>query len=175
MDLAIDATHLHPSTALSLSALEWLQGRISPASVLDMGAGSGILSLTSNHLWNCPVLACDISEKALADMAENIARFAPDAPISTLRSDGFTHPKIRSHAPFELILGNLLAQWQVAMARDIKACLATGGHVVLSGIMLWQAEGLRQAFAILDIHVIQEFTQKEWVCYILRHTEGARA
>lgn len=167
--LAIDATTLHPSTQLALSALTWLEERTEPAQVLEIGCGNGILSLTSAHIWNARVLACDISENAVADMAKNIEQFADDSDISVIRSDGFKNKRIHENAPYDLIIANLLAQWQVGMARDIEKCLAPAGMVLLSGIMAWQEEGVLHALSAINMHVIHKITENEWQCYVACH------
>ncbi len=169
MPFALDAATLHPSTALALSALEWLEHRIHPATILDMGCGNGVLSLASVHLWDASALACDISEEALRDTRANIRQFAEHAPITTLRSDGFKHPGIRHHAPYDLILANLLAQWQVQMACDIKNHLNPGGHVLLSGMLLWQENGVADAFRTIDIDIIHTIRHEDWVCLVGQH------
>ena len=166
MPFAIDATPLHPSTRLALAALEWLEPRISPASILDMGCGNGILSLASAHCWDSRILACDIAPEAIRDTNENIRQHAPGAAITTLRSDGFKHPDIARRAPYSLIIGNLIAQWQVQMARDMASMLSPGGYVLLSGMLVWQEAGVIEALATTNINIIHIVREDSWVCLI---------
>jgi ribosomal protein L11 methyltransferase len=168
MDIVIDATKLHPSTRLSLTALEWLEDRITPANILEIGCGNGILSLACTQLWPASILACDISENAVADARANALEYAPDADITILRSDGMKHPDIKAHGPYQLIIANLIPQWQVQMAASISEQLDAGGAILLSGILLWQEQGLKEAFVSLNINIIQRFDENEWCCLILR-------
>lgn len=167
--LAIDTTHLHPSTRLALAALAWLEERISPQSVLEIGCGNGILSLTASHMWQARVIACDISENAITDTRENINKYQYDN-IEVLRSDGFKHPKIFTYTPYDLIIGNLLAEWQVMMAKDIEKYLRQGGMLLLSGILAWQMEGVENAFSAINIDIIQKFNDNEWYAVVGCHT-----
>ena len=166
--LAVDATDLHPSTRLALDALAWLEERIQPESVLEIGCGNGILSLTAAHIWGARVLACDISENAVADARDNIRQYQYDN-IEVLRSDGFKHPQIGKNAPYDLIIGNLLAQWQVAMAKDIGKCLSQEGIIILSGILAWQMEGVEAALSSINMHIIHQLAENEWQCAVARH------
>lgn len=168
MDIAIDASTLHPSTRLALLGLEWLEPHITPSNILEVGCGNGILSLTSAQLWNASILACDISPAAVADAARNASEYAPEAAITVLRSDGFKHPWISARGPYQLIIANLIAQWQVQMATDMKKQLDSNGTIVLSGVLIWQEQGLIEAFAAIDINIIQRFAENEWCCLIAR-------
>lgn len=170
MPLLIDASSLHPSTRLALTALDWLEQRIQPDAILDMGCGNAILSLTASQLWGARILACDISPHAVADSLRNIQEYAPESAITVLRSDGFSHPAIAAAAPYGLIIANLLAQWQVQMARSIEKSLHPDGYILLSGVLLWQEEGIIAAFRSINIDIIQKFNENEWQCYVARRT-----
>ena len=169
MPVLLDASALHPSTRLALMALDWLEDRIAPQKILDIGCGNGILTLASAQLWDTPILACDISPGAVADAGANVREYAPGADITILRSDGFRHPAIKAGAPYGLILANLLAQWQVQMATDIAQCLHPEGILLLSGMLLWQTDGTLAAFASINIAPIQQLGEGEWQCALLRH------
>jgi ribosomal protein L11 methyltransferase len=164
---------LHPSTALALSALEWLQERNDFETVLDMGCGNGILAITASRVWDAHVLACDISDAAVSDAKENVVRAGCDSHVSVIKSDGFKHHKIPENAPYDLIIANLLAEWQVSMARDIQKNLTPGGYVILSGILAWLSSPVKDAFSSAKCNIIHELSDKEWYCYILCHKAEA--
>ncbi len=189
MLLAIDTSSYHPSTRLALAAILWLECRISesltnensanenspengfhklkaPENILDIGCGNGILAVAAADIWNVPVLACDISKAALDNAGGFISQYAADRQIRLLHSDGFNHPEIRRRAPYDLIMANLIAKWQVKMANDIEKCLNQGGAALLSGILLWQEEGVEQALSLLNIDIIQKFAEGQWRCFL---------
>lgn len=172
MPMILDASSLHPSTRLALMALDWLEERIQPPKILEIGCGSGVLTLASAQLWDTSIVACDISPNAVNDTLENARNLTPEADITVLRSDGLKHPTIAEKAPYGLIIGNLLAQWHVAMATDIANCLVPGGTVLVAGILLWQEEGTLAAFKALNMQPIHKLSDTGWQCYVLRHNPG---
>ena len=65
MPLAINTQHLHPASALCLEALQWLHAREEFANILEIGCGSGILSVACASIWDANIIAADISPKAV--------------------------------------------------------------------------------------------------------------
>src|SRR5438128_825301 len=138
MPLKIDTAGLHPSTESCLKALEWLDARAEFANILDMGCGNGILSLAAASIWDANVLAVDISEKAIEDAKRAIAAYGLEERVTALRSDGFAEAEIRVRAPYDLIICNMLADFQLANAKNIQSCVKKGGYCLLSGILTWR-------------------------------------
>ena len=151
-----------------MTALQWLQEEHDFHNILDMGCGGGILSVLCAHLWDCNVMAADISEKAVADTKAAVSAENLDG-ITTVRSDGFGHPQIRENAPYDLMLINLLAEPIASWAGDIRQNLAAGGCVYLGGILQWKSDGIRQLYSSLGFEIIKEFTTSPWVGYVIRY------
>jgi ribosomal protein L11 methyltransferase len=122
----------HETTRGILTMLSRLRARRF-GQALDMGTGSGILAIAIAKLWDIPVLACDNDPVAVATAREN-ARLNRAKQVKTLRSDGYAAADIARHAPFDLIVANILAKPLTAMAADLARHLAPGGVALLSGI-----------------------------------------
>src|SRR4029079_18485374 len=71
IDAAAFGTGLHPTTALSIEALDDILQRDPDVNVLDVGTGSGVLALAASRLGAREVVAIDIDEDALRVAAEN--------------------------------------------------------------------------------------------------------
>jgi len=168
MTLAIETEGLHPSSGLCLEAMQWLE-RQDFRHVLDMGCGNGILSVVAATVWDAGVLAVDISEKAIGDAGRNITAHGLEQRITLLRSDGFSHPLIGERAPYDLILCNMLAEFTVEMAPQVKSHLAEGGVCILAGILAWKAGAVETLYNGLGFEIIKQTSNSPWQAYVLRH------
>lgn len=174
MTIAIDTAGLHPTTLSCLEALQWLRCEHSWHNVLDIGCGNGILSLAAADLCHTPgqpvkLVAADISPQAVADAQALYARHPVGHYGTVLRSEGFKDPLIRGHAPYHLIICNLLAEPITAWSRDMQTHLAPGGVCLLSGILAWLAPELEAAYTRLGFEIIHRIDRSPWVTYAMRY------
>jgi len=173
-------TGLHPSTRLCLLALE---DHLEPGDrVLDVGTGSGILSIAAAKLGADSVVALDTDGVALEVARENVARNgvqgmvslerASLSPLSTLDcSDGpvetFNALGVWDGA-FDLLLMNILPAVIAGSAEAVAECLATDGQFVVSGIIRSREDFVRSALAAASLIVVERRVKKDWVALIGR-------
>lgn len=156
----------HPSTQGAMAALDALSHLHGVGRVLDMGCGSGILSLKAAYQWHAPVLAVDIEAESVATTAENAKNNKLDALITTIQSDGFANPLIGQRAPYDVVLANMLAEPLVVLAHGIASVLSDEGVVVLSGILRWHGDRIEQAYSGLNLTLLQRYSSTDWLTYI---------
>lgn len=122
----------HPSTALVLAELD---GRVRTGDeVLDLGAGTGVLSIAAAKLGASRVVACDIDEAAVQFANRNAdANGVSDRVIvvlgslQALRSEGYA-------GPYDVIVANILAPaHQQHLADGLSDMVAKGGSILLGG------------------------------------------
>ena len=131
-------TGTHESTYGCLIALDDLAKRVRIKRPLDLGAGSGILSMAVCRTWNCRVLGVDIDPRAVA-FAHTTSLFNHlHRQIDFLVSNGCRHRRVSERKPYDLIIANILAAPLMWMAGDIGQHLAPGGRVILSGLLRQQ-------------------------------------
>lgn len=153
----------HPSTAGALLALSRLQEQgFVCSNVLDIGCGSGVLSVAAASLWPCNVIACDMEAAAVAMTLENAAKNGLE--ITCVRASGFAHPEILKRAPFDLILCNILPDPLLALAHDLARHLR--GAAVLSGILAWRAAEIEAAYGALGLELMGKMDIGEWRTFV---------
>lgn len=137
--IAVDAatafgTGEHPSTRACLMALELLSRRRRFRKPLDIGTGTGILSVATAKLLRQHVLATDIDPNAVAVARHNVARNGVTSLVKVCRAAGYRDRTI-SKSRYDLILSNILARPLAVLAADLARRLALGGRAVLSGLL----------------------------------------
>jgi len=131
-------TGTHATTAL---CLEWLDGvDVSGRSVLDVGCGSGILSIAALKLGARSVTGVDIDPQALLATRQNAERNAVGGPLTTAAE---LPPPAE---PFDIVVANILASTLTDMAGLLCRSLKTGGSLALSGILDDQVTAVAAAY-----------------------------
>ncbi len=154
----------HPTTAGMLAAIEAVDPhQFSPRIACDMGCGSGILTLAIVRHFGCPVIAADLERRAVETTWHNVTENGMQAQVRAIHSDGFRHEDITAHAPYDLIVMNILAEPLLGLAADAAAALAPGGVLLLSGILAWQEPQITAAYQGLGLELASRLTLKDWV------------
>ena len=115
--------------------------------LLDIGTGSGILAIAIAKRFNVDVMASDIDPIAIDVARENAGINGVEDRIDLVVSEGLDSDVIMASAPYDLVLANIVANPLVALAPGISGIVADGGHVILSGILLEQADSVAAAYA----------------------------
>jgi ribosomal protein L11 methyltransferase len=170
MEFAIDPQTLHPSTELVLDGLHFLHDMADCRNILEIGCGNGLLSIVCAQIWNADVLAVDISDTALQDAKANILAQNMQGKIILQKSDRFSTPAIRQNAPYDLIIANMLDQWLVEMAVDIKNHLKPEGYAVLSGMLNWLTADTKRSYTNLGFEIVREFSLGQWHSCVLKYS-----
>ncbi len=152
-------TGLHPTTRLCLAALDDLadRGRLDSARVLDVGCGSGILSIAAAKLGAASVLGVDTDpiaiEATIANAARNgLADRIAARPGSLPTGDG----------PFDVLLANLIASLLVELATLLRDELRPGGTLLASGIFVDREAEVSAAFEAAALTVTGRSIEGEW-------------
>ena len=158
-------TGLHETTRLVAETLADLGDRLRGAAVLDVGCGSGILSLAALALGAATVRAIDVDPDAVAVTRENAERNGLSTRVTTDET-----PVGAVEGRFPLVVANIETRTLVDLAPDLVARVAPGGRLVLSGILApevapAQLEDVRRAFA--GLHVDDVRRMGEWVAVTL--------
>ncbi len=161
-------TGTHPTTRLCLLALE---RHLEPgASVLDLGTGTGILSIAAAKLGAGPVLAVDIDPEAVRVARENVAA---NGLVEQIQVEQGSLSQVLAGqwgiGPTPLVIVNILLNVIVDFFdHGLTRAVAPGGLLILSGLLYSQTPEIR---AHLEWDGLQQLVQAEmedWVCIIAR-------
>ncbi len=156
----------HGSTRGCLRALEMLAHR-HPRRILDLGTGSGILAIAAARLLHRKVLATDLDPWSIR-LARRNARANGVARLVAVRlADGWQSPKVRSPAPYDLVLANILARPLALMAARLAVHLAPGGTAVLSGLLPAQAQAVLTAHRRRGLVLRRRIEDGSWITLLL--------
>lgn len=151
----------HETTRSCLLALSRLAEEKKISKALDVGCGSGILSLAISSLWGCPVVASDIDEESVTLTQKNI-EINGFKQITALQSDGADHPKIKEEGPYTLIIANMHLNVLYELASAFSELLAYDGRLLLSGILKEQVDTLAKAYEPLGLKIEKIYYDGPW-------------
>ena len=104
--------------------------------VLDVGTGSGILSIAAAKIWqDAQIVAVDIDEESVEVAKQNAIDNGVAKQMAVAYSDGYSSKIVQQSAPYDVILANILARPLIAMASDMAKSLKIGGYAVISGFI----------------------------------------
>lgn len=177
--LRIDAglafgTGQHATTHGCLKALARLGKARRFGNIADIGTGTGVLAMAAQRQHrNAHCIASDIDPIAIRVTRENMAlnHFVAGVcagRMATAIATGLSAPALRSRAPYDLLLANILAAPLVALARDLSAVVAPGGVLVMAGLLHHQQRAVANAYrryALVPAGAMD--MRAEWPCLVL--------
>jgi ribosomal protein L11 methyltransferase len=148
----------HASTALCLRRLARLarEGRLA-GDVLDVGCGTGILSLAALRLGAAKARSIDTDPQALEAARANAELNGLSAWLEVSAT-----PLAEVAGSYPLVLANLTAETLRALAPELAARVAPGGELVASGILEDQVDEVRELLARAGLEPRETGARDEW-------------
>jgi ribosomal protein L11 methyltransferase len=163
----------HGSTRGCLLALERIAHR-RPRRILDMGTGSGILTMAAARLLHRTVLATDIEPWSIRVAQQNAKLNCLGSLARFGLADGWRNPALRACAPYDLVFANILARPLCLMARHLASHLAPGGSAILSGLLRSQARSVVIAHLRCGLRKEASIQVGPWTTLVLRRKSSER-
>lgn len=165
----------HGTTKGCLRAMLDLKGKGQcPWNILDMGTGSGILSIAAWKLWQTSITAVDIDEESIRVTKRyqeiNGVKDGKGA-MQCEAGDGFATPIVSRRAPYDLIIANILAGPLIDMAADLKAVSDENGTIVLSGMLHRQVPDVQGAYEAQGFTLQDRIDIDKWSTLVM-HNDG---
>ena len=157
IDIVLDpgmafGTGQHATTRLCLETIERVCQESPPDSMLDMGAGSGLLAIAAGKLGAKGIVAID--NDPISVEASRVNAEINGVELESLLGD--TPP----HQTFELVAANILAGPLIDMAPALARCV--GKRLVLSGLLREQMEAVAAAYVAAGMKLDRSDTLDEW-------------
>ena len=163
-------TGRHETTRACLQYIDALSDELGGgASFLDMGCGSGILSIAAAKLGFSPVRGFDVDPEAVAVATENAAKNGVKADF-----DHFALGRGRALpgglARYDVVAANILGPLLVRFADEIAPCV--GGRLIVSGILNELYPEVLAAYEARGFRELDRTTLGEWTTGLLSKSAG---
>ena len=162
-------TGSHATTRLCLTALE--KHITGGQTVLDLGCGSGILSIAALLLGADRAVACDIDEKCMDVAYENAALNGIGRDRLTVRQGDATKEGPLRDAigtGYDVVVANIVADVIIGLSPLVRPMLAPGGLFLCSGIIDDRAEEVAQCLRDNGWTIAETRSSEVWFSYLCR-------
>jgi ribosomal protein L11 methyltransferase len=159
-------TGAHPSTQMVMETMEAI---VRPGyRCLDLGSGSGILSITALRLGAESAIGIDIDPKAEDIARENAAYNNYGSPAFTALTGNVTEDRELmlelSQKEYDLVLVNIVADVIIGLAPTLPNFLTEKSHLICSGILNTRLEDVRGALNAAGLTVTAVREKEDWRC-----------
>jgi ribosomal protein L11 methyltransferase len=173
-DLVIDldpgmafGTGHHPTTDL---CLRWLESTsIRDKQVLDVGAGSGILSIAAVLLGAEHVDAVEIDDVAGRALQENLDMNDVGDRVSVYVGD--FGAGVGPQGTYDLVIANIISSILMKLAIPLAKAMKPRGQLLLSGVIDRHIADVRETFTSENLKVIEERQQGDWIALLLERND----
>ena len=160
-------TGSHATTRLCLTALE--QAVQGGEKVLDLGCGSGILSIAALKLGAASALAVDIDDKCLDVAYENaamngIGRDTYTVKVGDILSDEALRAEIGGG--YDVVLANIVADVIIGLGPMVRSLLRENGVFLCSGIIDDRAEEVAEKLRAAGLTILKTRSAEGWFSYV---------
>lgn len=159
----------HATTRLCLTALE---KHVAPGMrVLDLGCGSGILSVAALLLGAESAFGCDIDDKAVDIAYENAALNGIGKDRYTVRAGNIlTDAGLQKEmgGGYDIVAANIVADVIIALAPAARGLMKENGIFLTSGIIDTRADEVRRALETAGFTIEEANGSEGWYCFLCR-------
>ena len=162
-------TGSHATTRLCLTALDQLIH--GGEKVLDLGCGSGILSIAALRLGADRAFACDVDPTCVNVAYENAALNGVDRDRYTVRAGDVTADRELARefgGDYDVVVANIVADVIIALAPRVRPLLKEGGVFLCSGIIDDRAAEVKQKLIDAGWQIENERNSEGWFSYACR-------
>ncbi|CDQ39609.1 MULTISPECIES: 50S ribosomal protein L11 methyltransferase [Virgibacillus] len=153
-------TGTHPTTVLSIQALE--QFLADGNTVIDVGSGSGVLSIASALLGARQVYAYDLDDVAVKSTGLNAKLNKLDQQIQVKQNNLLDNVNIEA----DVIVSNILAEIIVRFVKEAWNNLKPGGYFITSGIIQNKKQLVKTELESQGFQIVEMNEMEEWISIV---------
>jgi len=149
--------------------MEGLEGRF--PRFLDLGTGTGILSILARHLGAGPIQGTDLDPGSVKTARFNIRQNRVRGAV--MSRDDLAHPKLRGH--FDLVAANMISKILLENRAQILRFVKPGGWLAVTGISTGNFPGFLKAFGGAPLRRVRVIRGRSWgaVLYQRKRRRGS--
>jgi ribosomal protein L11 methyltransferase len=164
---SVFGTGLHQTTQLCIEAMEL---HVSSGDlVMDLGCGSGILSIISLLLGAGEVFACDFDPAASIATRENALRNPVNQNALTVFKGDILEIDMTSIKPRNVVIANIVADVIIRLAPIVKKYLTPNGVFISSGIIDERIFDVKEALIGSGFIIESELQRDGWYCLVSKY------
>lgn len=154
-------TGTHPTTIMCMQALEKV---VKPDdNVIDVGTGTGVLSIAAAKLGASKIEALDLDEVAVKSAQINVKLNKVQDKILVKQNNLLDNVK---DGTADIIVGNLLAEIILRFVQDVARVLKQGGTFITSGIIKGKKQEVKQSLLDHGFTIDETLQMEDWVAFI---------
>ena len=161
----------HESTAGCLLMLSKLARNSRPKRILDLGSGSGILSIAAAKNWTKKIMAVDVDPEAVKVTFANARANRVHAYVTVKESNGLAGRWAAKAGPFDLVIANILSGPLIKLAPNLAGNMERPGLIVLSGLLSHQRSAVLNAYRGHGFLLVKTCQLGDWVTLLLKRPE----
>lgn len=158
-------TGTHPTTVMCLQGLERVVKE--GDTVIDIGTGSGVLSIGAALLGAKSVHALDLDEVAVRSAQENVVLNKVEDTVSVFHGNLLDTVK----EPADVVVANILAEIIISFTDDAFSIVKPGGLYVTSGIIGAKRDDVKVALEASGFVIEEVLLMEDWVAIIARRPQ----
>ncbi|MCK1982105.1 MULTISPECIES: 50S ribosomal protein L11 methyltransferase [Peribacillus] len=158
-------TGTHPTTVMCIQALE---RTVRPGDlVVDVGTGSGVLSIAAALLDAKRIQSLDLDEVAVQSAIQNVEINNVQDKVSV--SQGNLLDGVNEQA--DIVVANILAEVIMRFTDDVAKVVKPGGHFIASGIIQTKKQDVKDAIIASGFTVEETILMEDWVAIIAKRND----
>lgn len=158
-------TGTHPTTILSIKALEKYVAK--DHIVVDVGCGSGILSIVAAKLGASKIHAFDLDAVAVSSTKMNASLNRVEQQIVVKQNDLLNEVKKEAN----IIVSNILAEIIMQFTREAWNNLKPGGLFITSGIITEKQQQVKDQLEMCKFQIIEKNEMDGWISFVAKKME----